>query len=206
MLTCIIPGFRSCLDAYQAESHREWCKPIQKPNACPQDVWDKLADEFTGLTCPPPGECHAPKIDWTDCTFIGGGGQCDVCFSITFNDGQPGSDIMCMKGKQCVWTGNLIDDGSYVAVTASDQCTPELSDPLSVRFFSVSILKLIHYLDRNLNFLQIKNIIFTLRFPCQVIVALDHGMSTMVLEASQDVCSVMDLMILSWSQNHQLLD
>ena len=135
-----IPGHRSCLDAYQAESHREWCKPIKKPNSCLQDVWDKLDSEFTGLTCPPPGECHAPKIGWTDCGIIGGGRQCDVCFSITFNDDQPGSDIMCMKGKQCVYTGNLINDGSYVAVTASLQCTPELSDPLSVRFFSVSIL------------------------------------------------------------------
>ena len=112
------------------------CKPINKPNVCPQDVWDKLADEFTGLTCPPPGECHAPKIDWTDCGIVGGGRQCDVCFSITFNDGQPGSDIMCMKGKQCVFTGNLIDDGSYVAVTASLQCTPPLSDPLDVLKYS----------------------------------------------------------------------
>ena len=43
---------------------------------------------------------------------------------------------MCMRrgNGQCIFTGNLISDNSFVAVTAeSGQCRPFSSDPLEVR-------------------------------------------------------------------------
>ena len=58
-----------------------------------------------------------------------------MCFSIEYDDAQGGSDIMCLKKGQfdCIFTGNLISDNSYVAVTASSgRCRPFSSDRLEV--------------------------------------------------------------------------
>ena len=89
-------------------------------------------------------ECTSPQFSWqhTDhdmvttldawpCSGIGSFGQnytrkppccpvkCDNCLKIKFDDNSGGSDVMCLNKKQeCIWSGNLVQDGSYVAVTS----------------------------------------------------------------------------------------
>ena len=83
----------------------------------------------------PPPKCTSPKIKWTGCPRIR---SCDACFSIEFDDAVGGSDIMCMNkspNTECIWTGNLIKDSSFVAVTGSNgKCRPFGNDPLEVSF------------------------------------------------------------------------
>ena len=78
-------------------------------------------------------ECTSPKIKWTGCPRTR---SCDACFSIEFDDAKKGSDIMCMNkspNTECIWTGNLINDSSFVAVTGSNgKCRPFGNDPLEV--------------------------------------------------------------------------
>ena len=91
-------------------------------------------------------ECTSPKIKWKldvdnprepPCS-------CDACFSIEFDDAKGGSGTMCMNkspNTECIWTGNLISDSSFVAVTGSNgKCRPSridsyVTDPLEVSFF-----------------------------------------------------------------------
>ena len=78
-------------------------------------------------------ECTSPKIKWTGCPRTR---SCNACFSIEFDDAKKGSDIMCMNkspNTECIWTGNLINDSSFVAVTGSNgKCRPFGNDPLEV--------------------------------------------------------------------------
>ena len=111
------------------------CLPPTRPENCIPPAWEKLQEIFNGEKCPTwsiPGECDSPMITWTKCSNE----NCDDCLSITFNDGQPGSDEMCLKKSKagsCIWTGNMNSDGSYVAVTASSgQCKPFSPDTLEV--------------------------------------------------------------------------
>ena len=112
------------------------CLPSTRPSACIPPAWVKLLEKFDGENCPRVSaeECTAPEINWSsECTP----NECDACFSIKFKDGKmPPKDLMCMKKGEypCIWTGNLVQDGSYVAVTASSgQCRPFSSDSLEVR-------------------------------------------------------------------------
>ena len=135
-----ISGFEKCLGTMNSDSGSSTrrCLPTSKPNACETQVWEQVKESFVGDTCPLPrgalGKCTAPKINWVECPYLER--QCDACFSITFNDALlPKEDLMCMQAGQspCIWTGNLVDDGSYVAVTASSgNCRPFSSDPLEV--------------------------------------------------------------------------
>ena len=84
-------------------------------------------------------DCHSPKIVWTDCTRARR--QCDACFSITYDDNLGGFDIMCMKSHKdfpCIFSGNIISDNSYAAITSQNggQCRPFSSDPLNVSLSS----------------------------------------------------------------------
>jgi len=139
-----IRGHEDCLGTMNSDSgsSTQRCLPTSKPNACDNQVWEQVKESFVGDTCPLPrgalGKCTAPKINWVECPYLER--QCDACFSITFNDALlPKEDLMCMQAGQspCIWTGNLVDDGSYVAVTASSgNCRPFSSDPLEVSLSS----------------------------------------------------------------------
>ena len=100
------------------------------------------------------------RIEWTGCGRVTGR-SCDQCFSITYDDAQGGSDIMCMRrgNGQCIFTGNLISDNSFVAVTAeSGQCRPFSSDPLEVstyvRRLSTLFYEMCTYVHTTLKFLK----------------------------------------------------
>ena len=133
-----ISGHEDCLGTYQpspSSSYTAVCLPSSRPSACVPPAWVKLQEKFDGENCPRVSEeCTAPEINWSECDSQI---ECDACFSINFKDGKiPANDVMCMKTGQspCIWTGNLVQDGSYVAVTASSgQCRPFSSDPLEVR-------------------------------------------------------------------------
>ena len=76
---------------------------------------------------------------------------------------------MCMKrgNGQCIFTGNLISDNSFVAVTAeSGQCRPFSSDPLEVRT-SIShcgnfniFVSLRFYVKSILRILEVQKLVF----------------------------------------------
>ena len=89
-------------------------------------------------------ECTSPKIKWTGCPRTR---SCDACFSIEFDDAKGGAGIMCMNkspNTECIWTGNLISDSSFVAVTGSNgKCRPFGNDPLEVSYFKIYIKSLI---------------------------------------------------------------
>ena len=64
-------------------------------------------------------------------------GRCDACFRINFKNAAQDRDIMCLKEQgegTCIFTGNLLGDRSFFAVTATNarQCRPFSNDPLEV--------------------------------------------------------------------------
>ena len=137
-----IAGHEDCLGTYQpspSSTYTAVCLPSTRPSACIPPAWVKLQEKFDGENCPRVSaeECTAPEINWIECSPLLHSSPCDACFSIKFKDGKmPANDEICMKTgqSQCIWTGNLVHDGSYVAVTASSgQCRPFSSDPLEVR-------------------------------------------------------------------------
>ena len=136
-----VEGFRNCLDTFQAsDSHSERCIPPLKPLQCSQSSWDELQNVFEGAPCPISNidECSTTKIKWKGCTRIAGN-NCDACFSIEYGDAEGGSDTLCMREGEfpCMFNGNLVKDGSYAAVTATNnECRPFGSDPLEVSLSS----------------------------------------------------------------------
>lgn len=82
----------------------------------------------------PPPKCVTPKINWTGCPRTR---SCDACFFIEYAQGD--SDIMCLAenpNAKCIFTGQIISDGTYAAVTASNgKCRPFGTDPLEVSWF-----------------------------------------------------------------------
>ena len=135
-----VEGHEDCLGSYDAAPARVKCLPSDKPAACKTDAWQTLVIVFEGDECPNEEEdqCKSPVIKWKGCPRIGGL-DCDACFSIEFDDSEGGSDTLCMKEGDfpCIYTGNLMKDGSYAAITASDgKCRPFGSDPLEVSLSS----------------------------------------------------------------------
>ena len=64
-------------------------------------------------------------------------GRCDACLHINFKNAGRDRDIMCMKEQgegSCIFTGNLLGDSSFFAVTATNpgKCRPFSKDPLEV--------------------------------------------------------------------------
>ena len=95
----------------------------------------EIASEGPGQAQPP--KCVTPKINWTGCDRTK---SCDACFFIEYAQGD--SDIMCLAkdpNAECIFTGQIISDGSYAAVTASNgRCRPFGTDPLEVSHISSS--------------------------------------------------------------------
>ena len=93
----------------------------------------EIASEGPGQARPP--KCVTPKINWTGCDRTK---SCDACFFIEYAQGD--SDIMCLAkdpNAECIFTGQIISDGSYAAVTASNgRCRPFGTDPLEVSHIS----------------------------------------------------------------------
>ena len=71
-------------------------------------------------------------------------GRCDACLRINFKNAGRDRDIMCMKEKgegSCIFTGNLLGDSSFFAVTATNpgKCRPFSKDPLEVLLLMADI-------------------------------------------------------------------
>ena len=145
-----VEGHEDCLGTYDAPPTRIKCLPLKKPSACSKDIWHIINKVFEGEHCPNHGEdalesprythdigeeykCKSPKIKWKGCVRIGGR-HCDACFSIEFDDFEGGYDTLCMEEVfPCIFTGNLINDGSHVSLNFTDgKCGPFGSDPLEV--------------------------------------------------------------------------
>ena len=71
-------------------------------------------------------------------------GRCDECMKVDFKNSAGDTDIMCLKQEKgpCIFTGNLVKDSSYFAVTATNprQCRPFGNDPLEVRLLLTSLI------------------------------------------------------------------
>ena len=60
--------------------------------------------------------------------------KCDDCLQIEFDDEKGGYDMLCLKKKkECTWSGHLIKDGSYVAVTCDEANGGYLGGKMEVR-------------------------------------------------------------------------
>merc|ERR1719215_23819 len=80
-----------------------------------------------------------PNIQWTRCPASGR--NCAACFRVDFNNAARERDTMCLRSQgNCIFTGNLIGDGSFAVATASDlrNCRPFSNDALE---FSLSSAK-----------------------------------------------------------------
>ena len=71
-------------------------------------------------------------------------GRCDSCLHVNFKNAGRDRDIMCMKEHgegSCIFTGNLLGDSSFFAVTATNpgKCRPFSKDPLEVLLLMVDI-------------------------------------------------------------------
>lgn len=80
------------------------------------------------------GASCAPNINWVDCSSCPSN-QRGACFSVTFNDGGA-DDVICLERKSefCIFSGNLLNDRTFVAATGSDlgKCQPFSNDAVDV--------------------------------------------------------------------------
>merc|ERR1711963_130828 len=147
-------GHEDCLSTYSpAPGRTEKCIPKSIPDLCIPPAWDELQIVFDGKICPDlplwqdtptnpnvrvPSSCTSPTIKWKGCPRIGGL-DCDACFSIVYDDAQGGDDTLCMKkgSSNCIFTGKLLSDDSYAAITASSgNCRPFSNNELEVSLSS----------------------------------------------------------------------